>query len=103
MYSSFGAFTAAQWRNWITIYSPVVLKDQLPVEHLRCWLLFVQACQLLCYRIIKHSDVVAADLYLLQFCKQFEQLYPNSCTMNLHLHLHLKECFLDYGPPHAPF
>jgi len=99
--SSYSSFTAAQWRNWITIYSPVVLKGLLPVEHLRCWLLFVQACQLLCRRIIQNFDVVTADLYLLNFCKKFENLYPNSCTMNLHLHLHLKECFFDYGPPHA--
>jgi len=46
--SSYGSFTAAQWRNWITVYSPVVLKGLLPFEHLQCWLLFVQACQLFC-------------------------------------------------------
>ena len=27
---SYAAFTAAQWRNWITIYSPIVLKGFLP-------------------------------------------------------------------------
>ena len=37
--SSYGSFTASQWRNWITIYSPIVLKDLLPIEHLNCWLL----------------------------------------------------------------
>ena len=41
--SSYGSFTAAQWRNWITVYSLVVLKGLLPVEHLQCWLLFVKA------------------------------------------------------------
>lgn len=99
--SSYGAFTAEQWRNWIIIYSPVVLKGLLPTEHLRCWLLFVQACHLLCYRIIKYPDIVTADLLLLNFCKSFQQLYPDSCTPNMHLHLHLKDCFMDYGPPHA--
>lgn len=39
--SSFGAFTANQWRNWITIYSAVVLKDLLPRDHMQCWLLYV--------------------------------------------------------------
>ena len=99
--SSYGGFTAEQWKNWITIYSPVVLKGLLPTEHLRCWLLFVQACHLLCHRIVKYPDIVTADLLLLNFCKCFEQLYPDSCTPNLHLHLHLKDCFMDYGPPHA--
>ena len=99
--SSYAAFTAAQWRNWITIYSPIVLKGLLPHEHLQCWLLFVQACCLLCSRIITRSDIICADLYLLNFCKKFERLYPDLCTPNLHLHLHLKDSFLDFGPPHA--
>lgn len=67
--SSYGAFTAAQWRNWITVYSPVVLKGLLPNEHLQCWLLLCNPAQLLCRHIVKHSDVVCADLYLLTFCK----------------------------------
>ena len=43
---------ADQWRNWTIIFSPVVLKGLLPSQHLRCWLLFVKACSLLCRRII---------------------------------------------------
>lgn len=89
--SSYGSFTASQWRNWITLYSPIVLKDILPAEHLQYWLLFVRACSLLSSCIIKESDIACADLYLLNFCRQFEQVYPHSCTPNLHLHLHLKE------------
>jgi len=23
------------------------------------------------------------------------------CTLNMHLHLHLKQTYLDFGPPHA--
>ena len=42
--SVYGSFTADQWRNWITIYSPIVLKDVIPPDHLRCWLLFVHGC-----------------------------------------------------------
>ena len=91
--SSYGSFSASQWKNWITIFSPIILKGILPVEHLQCWLLFVRACSLLSSRIIKESDIAFADLYLLNFCGRFEQLYPHSCTPNLHLHLHLKECF----------
>ena len=30
MSSNYGNFTAAQWRTWITIYSPVILKTILP-------------------------------------------------------------------------
>ena len=40
--SNYGGFKADQWRTWITVYSPVLLKDTLPNDHLQCWLLFVR-------------------------------------------------------------
>ena len=100
--SNYGGFKAAQWQAWITVYSPVILKSLIPDDHLQCWLLFVRACTILSQRILRESDVVTADLLLLTFCKKVEQLYgPENCTPNLHLHLHLKDCLLDYGPSHA--
>lgn len=98
--SGYGSFTANQWCNWITIYSPVVLKGVLPDNHLRCWLLFVRACCILRSRLITRSEVTSAGLYLVEFCREFERLYgAEHCTPNMHLHL--KECFLDYGPVHS--
>ena len=100
--SNYGGFKAAQWRTWITIYSPVVLKGILPDEHLRCWLLYVRACCILGSRIQTYSNINTADLLLLTFCKNFEQLYGKEhCTPNMHLHLHLKNCLLDFGPAHS--
>ena len=97
--SSFYGFTADQWRNWTCIYSSVVLKNILPAEHLRCWLLFVKATSILCNRIISVHNVKLADSYLVLFCKEFEKLYGSQyCTPNMHLHLHLNDCILDYGP-----
>ena len=99
--SNYGGFKAAQWRSWITIYSPVVLKI-LPGEHLRCWLLFVRACCILGKRIATQAEVSTANLLLGAFCRKFEQLYgAEHCTPNIHLHLHLKNCILDYGPAHS--
>lgn len=100
--SSYGGFTANQWNNWILIFSPILLKGILPNEHLCCWLLFVRACSILKPIFIEKQYVSLADLFLLQFCKQFEQIYgTNSCTPNMHLHLHLKNCLVDYGLLHA--
>lgn len=79
-----------------------MLKTVLASEHLQCWLLYVRACNILCARFIKKSDVDSADLYLLQFCRKCETLYgQDACTANFHLHLHLKQSFLDFGPSHA--
>ena len=100
--SGIGGFTANQWSNWITIFSPIALKGTLSNEHLECWLMFVRACALLKPRMIRVCDIESADILLLRFCKQFQQLYGSSaCTPNMHLHAHLKECLLDFGPPHA--
>lgn len=89
--SNYRGFKAAQWRSWITIFSPVVLKSVLPAEHLRCWLLIVQACSPLGHRIVSRGDIETADLLLLAFCKKFEQLYgADSCTPNMHFALAFK-------------
>ena len=100
--SGYAGFTANQWSNWITVYSPIVLKGILPDDHLNCWLLFVRACSLLKARVIRKSDIESADLLLLQYCKKFQQMYGQySITPNMHLHTHLKQCLIDYGPLHA--
>jgi len=84
------------------VYSAVALKGIIPENDLRCWLLFVRACTILFARIISEQDVFSADYYLVAFCKKFETLYGQErCTANRHLHLHLKNCLLDYGPVHG--
>ncbi len=83
--SNYGGFKADQWCSWITIYSPALLKGVL-----------------LSQRIIKKTDDITADLLLLRYCEKFEELYgKEDCTMNLHLHLHIKESILDFGPTNA--
>lgn len=100
--SNYGGYTAAQWQSWITLYSPIVLKGTLPDQHYRCWLLFVRACSILTRRTISKNDVMTADLLLLNFCRQYELIYgKEACTPNIHLHNHLKDCLLDYGPSHT--
>ena len=100
--SGFSGFTADQWLNWTVVYSAVALKGIIDQNHYNCWLLYVKACSMLCCKFIKKSDVSTADQYLQQFCRNFEALYgEDACTPNMHLHLHLKESLLDYGPVYA--
>ena len=76
--SSFSGFTEDQWRNWITIYSSVCLKDVLPRNHYQCWLLYVQACKiLLSPSILKQSVSVifvnlrAKGMLISELCNTF--------------------------------
>ena len=100
--SSFTGFTADQWKNWTLVYSLFALKGILPEEHLQCWRFFVLACKTLGKRVLTGNDIEIGDKYLMQFCKTFETLYGKDLvTPNMHLHGHLKECLLDYGPFHS--
>ncbi|CAB4011940.1 Hypothetical predicted protein [Paramuricea clavata] len=96
---SFSGFTADQWKNWVTIFSPYALYDILSEDHYRCWLQFVKACKLVCTPMVYLRDVASCHSHLLQFCREFERLYGNlSITPNMHLHTHLCDCIFDYGP-----
>lgn len=100
--SGFSGFTAEQYRNWTLIFSLSALKDILPHQHFDCWHYFVKACYLVCRREISVEEVEEADGYLDLFCKKFEVLYSKKyCTINLHLHGHLKSCILDHGPVYS--
>ena len=77
-------------------------KINFPQNHYVCWLLFVRACCLIGQRVLKKTDVDTADALLKKFCTKFEKLYgAENCTPNLYLHLHLKDCLMAFGPPHA--
>ena len=100
--SGFSSFTAEQWRNWVLIYSLCSLKDVLPHPHYDCWLLFVKAVSILCSRQITLQELNVADELLMDFCDTFEQLYGKPAyTINLHLHGHIRDCVLDFGPVYA--
>ena len=97
--SNYGCYTASQWKNWTLVFSSFVLKGILPVEHFQCWQSFVLGCKFLVRPVISVIELEKADLMLLQFCKKFERLYGTALVKpNMHLHAHIKECVLDYGP-----
>lgn len=100
--SSFSSFTADQWKNWTLYFSPVVLKGHIPVKDYNCWLLFVEACRILSVPSITIQDLKRGHEKLMTFLRDFEQLYGSlAVTPNMHLHTHLIECILDYGPMHV--
>lgn len=97
--TGFAGFTADQYKNWITVFSVPALYEILPNEHMECWRHFVLACRLLCQRKLSSSDITLIDLLLMRFCTKVEHLYGSEAvTPNMHMHGHLKEVLLDYGP-----
>ena len=94
--SGFSGFKADQFK---TIYSIPALFGILSGDHFECWRHFVLACRILCKQSLSHLDISLADGLLLQFCKRVERLYGKATiTPNMHLHGHLRDVILDYGP-----
>ena len=99
--SSFSGFTADQFKNWTNLFSIMALHDILPNDHMKCWQYFVQASRILCQMSLTAAQIHLADAFLLQFCCKVETLYGKTViTPNMHLHCHLKQSLLDYGPMH---
>ena len=81
--SNHGGFTASQWQSWIILYSPVVLKGILPINHYQCWLLFVRACYLLSKRIVQKTDIETADLLLLNFVRSLKSFMAKTVATQI--------------------
>ena len=57
------------------------------------------ASRLLSQMQISLTHVKLADALLLQFCRRVERMYgPSVVSPNMHLHAHIEQCILDYGP-----
>ena len=93
------SLTAEQWMLWVNYYSIFCLYNLIPSQHLECWRKFVLASRILCQKQILCDEIKLADSLLLEFCNQFQLLYgADKVTPNIHLHAHLTDCIVDYGP-----
>ena len=100
--SGFASLTADQFKNWVVYYSIIALHGILTHDNLECWRHFVLACRILCSNQLKQDQIILGDALLLQFCKRTQRLYgPQSVTPNMHMHCHIRDCILDYGPLHG--
>lgn len=97
--TGFSGFTADQFKNWITNFSIPALFQILTGEHLECWRHFVLACRILCKHSLSFDDISLADALLMRFCRRVQHLYGESAvTPNMHMHAHIREDLLNYGP-----
>ena len=60
------------------------------------------ACRVFCAKQITVEKIMLGYAHLLQFCKRTEHIFgKEAVTPNMHLHCHLRECIMDYGPLHG--
>ena len=61
----------------------------------------MKVCHILTAPIITFRSLALAHSSLMQFCRKFETKYGQlEVTPNMHLHSHLMNCAVDYGPVH---
>ena len=97
--SNFTNLTADEWKNWTLLFSQIALHNILPEDHLKCWQLYISACNIYCSSVLTLDDIAIADGLMKSFFTAAESLYgPSFITINSHLHLHLQNVFTDYGP-----
>ena len=90
------------WKTWLLVYSLYCLKGIIPNSYYNMWTTFVLACKLITKRQIQVNDLERAhDLFVLYANKYVELFGKEKCTFNIHLHLHIKECILNFGPIYA--
>lgn len=94
--AGFSSFTADQWKNWVFYFSIIALHDIITGSVME-WH-FVLGCRILGTKHITTDNIKLGDALLLQFCRSTEQLFGKEC---MHLHCHLAECMMDYGPLHS--
>ena len=96
--NSCGGFTADQWKSFTILFLIYALWDILPRNDIELWCDFVMACCCLCSPVITETQAMLSHSYLLKF----KSLYgKDKVTPNMHLHTHLVDCVLDYGPVYA--
>ena len=97
--SNYGIYTAQEWKNWTLIFSMYALYGILPDNQLRIWERFVLACRILCQPVITKQEILRADALLLNFCIGMQKLYGKKfLTCNMHVHCHLSDVLVNYGP-----
>jgi hypothetical protein len=65
-------------------------------------MLYVEAVKLVTGPLITNEDIDIAHSFFKNFGKTCVRLYGNSMTTpNMHMHMHLKECFLEFGLSYA--
>lgn len=87
-------------RNWTVALSPVLLKTRLTGQHITNWMAsFVNAARILSKPVLTTDEAKGAHFLLMKFCQGCVRLYSkSSITLNMHLHGHLLERVLDFGP-----
>lgn len=100
--SSFSGFTAEQWKNWTLFFHFSHLKEHCQNSTISVGIcLLMHAIFFVGAQFLKIRYVRAILFWRLSVNSVLQLYCADHCTINMHLHLHLADCVLDYGPVYA--
>uniref|UniRef100_A0A3B5BEV4 Uncharacterized LOC103368185 n=1 Tax=Stegastes partitus TaxID=144197 RepID=A0A3B5BEV4_9TELE len=89
---------ASEWRAFALLYSPVILRNVLPMLYYKHWMLLACALHTLLSQFATQDELNCAELCLVQFVAKIPSLYGlEHCSYNCHLLTHLTESARDWG------
>lgn len=99
-------YKASEWMNWVSILSPIYLKDRLPDKYYNGWMGYVEAANLMRKWVLTKKDIDKMELLITDFVEHYESDYYcydssrlSACRATIHHQLHIPQCTRDLGPP----
>jgi hypothetical protein len=90
---------ASEWKSWLLYFSPIVLKNVLPLPFHNHWMLLVLSIHALLADHVVPEQLHVAELSLIKFVIYTEKLYGvENVSFNVHLMTHLVESVRQWGP-----
>ena len=90
---------ASEFRSFLLYYSLPVLKDVLPENNFKHFILLVTTMRKLLGTSIEEKDLQLCTKFMNIFCKHYNELYGDQeMTINIHCLLHLVDTVRDLGP-----
>lgn len=94
----FERWKAAELRQFLLYYGPIIMKKFLPETHYNLFLKLHLGIRILCSPKICISRNEEAEKYLRTFVKDYQEIYGSyQCTYNVHGLLHLPVDVLNHG------
>lgn len=101
-------FKASEWMNWLTIFSPIMLKDLSGIndEYYEEWLSMCDAMSLCREWALGDAQIDLIEQKIIRFVEYYEKVHyafdtakMSACRATIHYLLHIAQCIRDCGPP----
>lgn len=68
-------YKASEWMNWVSILSPIYLKDRLPDKYYDGWMGYVEAANLMRKWVLNKEEIDKMESLIIDFIQHYEAGY----------------------------